>query len=487
MSVGKGGSYGLGKAVYEEASDCNMFVVYSIFEPSDKTDGHHARLFACATFDGHVWHREKCTGRALFGVHRNGQRGQPECRPIVDDMAHEIADEIGFTRMRNERGTSIMVVGSSIDIDKFRTAVERWWWPRVLSNKLTVELWVNTDPVRAPCPLDVADLEAHMTCYTMVEHGAQPDDSHVKKVRFRRFQGRHPGQLALKDIGDGRPDQADEVSDDLFQNSVALIRSGPLMVVQYLKILSAGDRKCVGVFLGSSDADEALHLSEPPSHDTWNPNSQRLRDAYPDDEVERELLQGLVRSILRRIKTNAKKFLQELNPKSEPPVAHGTRRLQQILASVMSARKLGLPPPPISHRDPFEIRNQEGRQNVDAESIATARVGIKLKEDALTESIPARVSIVPVVVLDDNMRRDGSGRIAVVSLRVDGEDVDPAVNTDGVDLVIRKDCERVLDVTSESFNRDYYASLDVVVADRSDQPLADGDSHVSRPESEDSA
>ncbi len=505
VSSGKGGSYGLGKAVYEEASDCNMFVVYSIFEPSAKTGGHHARLFACATFDGHWWKgnearsagsrdsaARKYTGRALFGVHEDRQGGQPVCRPIVDDMAHEIAEQVGFTRTRDEHGTSIMIIGSSIDIGEFRTAVEQWWWPRLLSNKLTVELCMDNDLVRAPAPLAVAELEAHITCYTMIEHSVPLSGPREKKLKFHRFQGLQPGQLALKGADDQQPIEADDSPDDLFQNSVALIRSGPLMVVKYLKLPSAGDQKGVGVFLGDPDADEALHLSEPPSHDTWNPNSQRLRDAYPDDQAKRELLQKLVERILRRIKEHTQKFLKDLNPKPEPPVARGSRRLEQILASVMSAEKLGRPPPPPVLPDPFEIRIREGRQSVGSESVATARVGIKLKEDASAERVLARVSVVPAVVLDDNRRRDGSGRIPLASFRVDGEEADLAsdgvdTHADGVDLVVWKDREIVVDVTSESFNSDYYASLDVVVAARSEAWSADDDPHAGRPESEESS
>ncbi len=64
----RGGSYGFGKEVYEETSDCNTFLVYSVFEPSAETNSSHARLFGCATFDGHTWSGVRYRGRALFGV-----------------------------------------------------------------------------------------------------------------------------------------------------------------------------------------------------------------------------------------------------------------------------------------------------------------------------------------------------------------------------------------------------------------------------------
>ena len=68
----RGGSYGFGKSVYEEASDSNMFIVYSVFKPNPDAApnevGSHARLFACATFKGHEVGKTKYRGRALFGV-----------------------------------------------------------------------------------------------------------------------------------------------------------------------------------------------------------------------------------------------------------------------------------------------------------------------------------------------------------------------------------------------------------------------------------
>lgn len=115
----RGGSYGFGKEVYEEASDCNTFLVYSVFEPSAETNGSHARLFGCATFDGHTWDDGvRYRGRALFGVCEENDLGQIECRPLVDKQAHDLAWRLGFEgRDRKDYGTSIMIVGSHMNLD----------------------------------------------------------------------------------------------------------------------------------------------------------------------------------------------------------------------------------------------------------------------------------------------------------------------------------------------------------------------------------
>ena len=131
----RGGSYGFGKGVYEESSDCNTFIVYSVYEPnpnSPSDPGSHARLFGCATFDGHTVGNTSFKGRALFGVYEKRQ-GQTECRPILDADAHRIARQLGFLeRGPTEYGTSIMIIGSTIELDALRAAVEDYWWQDLL-------------------------------------------------------------------------------------------------------------------------------------------------------------------------------------------------------------------------------------------------------------------------------------------------------------------------------------------------------------------
>ena len=59
VDAARGGSYGFGKTVYEQASDCHTFIVYSVFEPSGETDGHYSRLFVCSHFVGHAFSEDK--------------------------------------------------------------------------------------------------------------------------------------------------------------------------------------------------------------------------------------------------------------------------------------------------------------------------------------------------------------------------------------------------------------------------------------------
>ncbi len=468
VSSKRGGSYGFGKEVYEEASNCNTFFVYSVFEPHKKIRGGggggvHARFFGCATFDGHYGgDGVKYTGRALFGVEKKNERQQIECLPLVDAEAHEVASRLGFVkRDQGETGTSIMIVGSHVDMEEVKPAVEDYWWPRIQSNQLHVELWQGgdqgADEVSQPEPRQRPDLSPYIRCYSLIEESVPKEDGE-RIERLNSTYGAKPGQIALKALEPRDPDAAeDSVEDTYLENTIALIRSGPRMVVEYMNPGGAGAGRFVGVFVSDPEAEEALHLSEPPSHDAWNPNSQRLHDAYPESAEKSAAAQKIVESVLRRIKNRGREFQKSLTHTPPPVRVEGTRRLEQILARLMSAA--GPVPVPASRGDPFEVRIHERRVNGAAHSRLNAAVEVGLKQDAPVDSTRAVMSLYPAVVLDDALRRDPSERLPLASVTVNGTDV----KVDGFDvsLVIFKAQTTVVEVESACFERELYASLDV--------------------------
>ncbi len=346
----RGGSYGFGKEVYEEASDCNLFIVYSVFEPSRKGQeiGSHARLFACATFNGHEWKGGSYKGRALFGVHKKNDRDQIECRPLVDQQAHAVAERLGFeVRARDDYGTSIMILGAKMEMDEVRDALERHWWPRILSNQLSVELWHEDEAQKPPEPCANTDLKPYIDCYEMLQHDIKPKDTlQERKHILQPVNGSQLGSLALKGIE--IDPEADDDDEDELRNKIACIRNGPKMVVQYFDPGGRGDGNFTGVFVSHQDAEKALHLSEPPSHDSWNPESRRIQDAYLNKPDKRDQAKKVVESIIKRVKSHAQQFRKDLAPVTLPNPVPGTKKLARILADLMSVKGLGpiTPPPP---------------------------------------------------------------------------------------------------------------------------------------------
>ena len=454
----RGGSYGFGKSVYQASSDCRTFLVYSVFEPSPQTGGSHARLFGCSSFDGHSMEDgSEYTGRAWFGIPRDSDTGQKMCDPITDEAAHEMAMRLGFMRRNSDvLGTSIMIVGSEINMSKFREAVEDYWWPRIISDQLSVELWEGNDVVLPPPePLLRSELKPYVRCYELIESAGAPD-ADERRSRLNARQGIRRGALALKAIASDDIDNHDDPSTDThFSNTVALLRSGPRMVVEYMNTGGSSRASFAGTFVSHPDSEEALHLSEPLSHSAWNVNSDRLRIADPGHRQ-------LVTSILHTIKQQARKFQRELRPSQPGPPVVGPRKLGEILANIMSNKGLGTPRRPGTTNDPFEIRIYEGRVNAESESKITTTLSIRLREDAAMNDATALVSIKPTVVLDDNRRRDSSERLKLAHASVDDLQVSL---TNGADIStgISKHYATTVKAESESFHRDLYADLEVSV------------------------
>ena len=454
----RGGSYGFGKTVYQASSDCRTFLVYSVFEPKPETDGSHARLFGCSSFDGHrTEDGAEYTGRAWFGMPEVTESGQQKCDPITDEEAHDLAQHLGFMKRDvNDFGTSIMIVGSGINMDKFREAVEDYWWPRIVSDQLSVELWEGNNKVLlGPEPLERARLRPYIRCYELIEDNIAPEDDERKPVVYARH-GIRKGALALKALApNDLDDQEDPEKDTHFSNTVALVRSGPRMVVQYMDTGGRQQGDFAGTFVSHPDSEEALHLSEPPSHSAWNPNSERLRSANPS---YRQLVSG----ILNTIKQQTRRFQRELNPPQPPSPVAGTRKLGEILARIMSARGLGSSRPPGPTEDPFEMRIYDGRTNTATESAVTARIAIKLRDDSPIDDATALMSFRPTVVMDDNKRRDSSERLKLFRVSVNDDEIDCEDESD-VRLQIAKSSWVIVKAESECFDRDLYADLEVSV------------------------
>ena len=355
-----------------------------------------------------------------------------------------------------------MIVGSEINMDKFREAVEDYWWPRILSDRLSVELWEgNERELPPPEPRERSELKPYISCHDLVETDVSPKERQQKRSSLKAWNGKKRGTLALTALlPDDLSEEDSPENDTQFKNTVALIRSGPLMVVEYFDTGGRQQGNFTGVFLSHPDSEHALHLSEPPSHDAWNPNSRRLENSNPDDTNAQN--RKLVESIIASIKSLTRKFQKDLNPNPPPQTVGGTRRLEQILAGVMSAKIPGHSTPPPLTDDPFQIRINEGRTNTTMASAVTAKIEIRLKDDAPFDNAPAIVSVRPTVVVDDDLRRTSSERLILSDVVVNGDRFDIDGDSD-IPLSIYKHSSSTVEIESEEFDRDMYADLEVSV------------------------
>ena len=470
-SAERGGSYGFGKAVYEEASDSNMFIVYSVFDPHpDATEKDaHARLFICATFNGHQHGRGnvKYTGRALYGVHRKRQ-GYTLCRPVTDSDAHSTAQKLGFTRRdKNTPGTSIMIIGSKIDTDEIRAAIEDNWWPRMWSNMLSVELWHGDHSVDPPDPKKRSDLAPYTRGYSTLTEDIPLTPPDKKNELHQRASKGNPalkqGALYLTPLPES-DDESDRAEDDTYlRNTVALIRSGPKMVVEYMPPGGRAAAAFSGVFVSHPDIEKQLHLSEPPPHDTWNHNSPRLDEFYADDQEALTFNRRAVRTTIQKIKTRARNFRRDLAPLPTPTPVSGTPALRTILGRLISTPGGRRPPPPRPTPRPFDFgADGHRREIIGDQARIVARAELTLNERSDAESAEADVTFTPVILLDDDKRRDPDGYLSIDSASVNDQNVDvDAGNT--IRVKPSRQSMTVVQARTEKFARELYASVDVSV------------------------
>ena len=465
---GRGGSYGQGKAVYREASDSNMFIVYSVFKPHPKATepDAYARLYICATFDGHEHNNGTMyRGRALYGVHKKqGGEAYPLCRPIINEDAHRIAKQLGFMeRKDDEYGTSIMLVGSDIDINSLRTAIEDYWWPRMWSNLLSVELWDGDDEVKPPDPKKRSDLDPYTTCYSVIEESIPTKADQLERTLRKNSVGDIPSVTQGKLVATPLPeseDPSDKAEDDTdLENTVALIRSGPKMVVQYFDPRGLSNAKFAGVFVAHEDVEEQLHLSEPPLHDAWNPESYRLIKVYADRPELLMFNREVVGGILQKIKNNLREYRKKLSPAPDPVRVSGTRALTNILASILS--NPGHRPIPKPSPRPFNLRMDEQRLNDGQYAQVLTRSEIILNEKAETDSVRAEVSITPWLLMDDDLKRDRDDPLINEEAKVNGSPLPSGDNP--IVVMLSSKTPVAIETTSQRFDRELYAGVDIDV------------------------
>lgn len=469
MNVDKvtGGAFGFGKAVYQGLSNCNTFIVYSVFEPSDDTNQNHARLFVCSSFEGHVHNGANYTGRAWFGI-SDTEGGIAVCNPIVDDEAHEMAQRLGFRKREpDDLGTSIMIIGSNIDMERFRKAVEDYWWPRLISGKLSVEMQESTDEVLpSPEPLLREDLKPYIKGYEIIEHDV-PVEEDERKYKLQPSGGLQKGTLALKALEPDEPDAPDNPEDDTrFRNTVAIMRNNPRMVVEYLDTGGRQKGNFAGTFIAHPDSERVFRLSEPPSHGSWQPNSERLITAMNNNQIS-DVERRIVGSTINAIKRRSREFQKSISPSVAPTIVSGTRKLEQILGRIISGGDLAPKPPPPKPKDPFQLRINERRVNTNGSSQVVATVTISLSEDSPVDELDAVVNIRPTVVMDDNRTRSKSEDLDLSLIKVDNQPP-PSVNGNDVSVHISKSTLKTVVAESQKFDRDMEVDLTVSVRREND-------------------
>jgi len=330
---GSGGSYGFGKSVYSSSSAIQTIFAYTRFRNTD-SGKTQSRLFGCGYYATHEFKRSQFSGRAWLGSKpRRDQHGRLIVDPLVDESADRLAERLGFTaRKGTETGTTILVIDSSMDSNEIRIGIEDWWWPRLVEDRLDVEVIDAEGNATPPRPKKRIDLRPFIESYDIAQQRAVPQAGQQKFARLNKSHGRELGCCGFGVVP--LVDEGPIVREDR-ANTVALIRA-PLMVVAYQRF-SQSAPFVIGSYVASDEVDQQLKLSEPPAHDKWDPESGNLRDATGENGE-------IVEAVLSRVRANLRRFQAEAAPPA-PPKQKRLSVLERALASYFKSPGTGKEPP----------------------------------------------------------------------------------------------------------------------------------------------
>ena len=418
---GTGGSYGFGKSVYSSSSAMQTIFAYTRFKTADGKE--RTRVFGCGYYASHEFKKTTYSGRAWLGSKpRKDDQGRVIVDPLENAAADALAANLGFTpRGESDCGTSILIVDAAVDMAAIVRGVEDWWWPRLIENKLDVEVYDADGTLHLPRPKKNEGLKPFIEAFDIARSRAEPKNGTQKLFRPNAEAGVALGTCGFV-VVPVDVNGATVVSGDRC-NSVALIRA-PLMVVAY-KSVSESSPSIVGAYVApdGDEVDLALKKSEPPAHDRWDPESTNLRD-------ESGKSRKLVEAVLSRIRGGLRRFQSE----AAPPTPAKQRRLTQLeraLGSYFKPQGHGGAAPPESGPSPLHLEFMKqpfAEATEDGMLRLKSAFAVKLDDKSEEDEVDLRLRVNCPVLEDDNEEGDDLKlTIEVEGVTAKVDEVDPLI------------------------------------------------------------
>lgn len=319
-----GGTFGYGKAAFYLASRTRTIVVHTRCRHEGRIQ---SRLTAAALSHHYDVGSVRHTGRHWWGV----RSGDHVVEPFVDEEADRIAKSLGLPAFSNlETGTSICICSPAFDDGELKALGPlclRHLWPKLRSEKgrppINLSIRVSGHPVPVPDPAVTSPYDAFWRSLSRVRQGqGEPIRyqstvvGHVALERALTFPEHAPNAAA--------EDEAD--SHEVNPKHVALLRA-PELVVKYLdggRGLGSELLGFAGVFMASPEVDHVFAISEPPTHDDWQPKS-----------VADPKSRGIVTKTLRDVRRYCRDFATPKSPKTQAGDGHPLARLALEFAALL--------------------------------------------------------------------------------------------------------------------------------------------------------
>lgn len=333
-SGGLGGAFGFGKSAFIKSSKVRTAIAYTRFERSVDDDATR-RLIGFTWWGDHEAEGVAYEGRAMFGELKGGKLALP----LTDKHADKFAECLGMTNrsdLREDFGSSILLIEPVVDPLDLMAAVERNWWPALEDGREPMDVSIqNYDGSTIhPRPRLNKRLLPFINAYGIARGLKDPEDDRTERLassKWRERDGRTFGTLGLvldknfdrnideNDMGYGEPNSP----------TVALVRS-PRMVVEYKSFKSTLPIR--GVFLADPSIDEYLRQIEPPAHNSWTKNLTNQNVSVEARKV--------AKATMDRIKRSVQEFAQDFAPPTFAFTA-SLPLLNELLGGLFGGQGLG--------------------------------------------------------------------------------------------------------------------------------------------------
>lgn len=333
---GAGGSYGYGKAGLISGSRIRNVIAYTCFREREEEPGITRRLLGMTYWGMHAVDDRRYMGFASMSA---GQPGFIE--PFTNEDADAVAEGLGMSIRHpgtpEQLGTTFLLADPTIDPHDLVRAVERFWWPALIEGDFVVEVVDYDGTHMFPRPNRDPVLRTFIDAWEVATGVRDPGPSDRHSVLSGLTGVGEAGVLGLVADLEGwsyaeDASATDEEVEPVEHRSLVALTRGPRMVVEYLE-LGRSLPHLRGVFIADDSIDNALRLTEPKAHDSWQTKAQ-------DGELDSDAA-AIAANVIRKIRQTVNNHRAKLKPPPPPPDQIDLPLFNEIMKRVMSGAGRG--------------------------------------------------------------------------------------------------------------------------------------------------
>ncbi|MET7283826.1 hypothetical protein ABZS29_36690 [Kribbella sp. NPDC005582] len=280
-----GGTYGFGKGIFYLVAKAGAVLLHTRCATDE---GLQTRLIGCALWKSYIG-QENAEEKRYTGRHWWGDASSGIVEPLIGEAADQVAQRLGLRPFGvDETGTTVVIIDPVLDDLDPQQAAEyvaetiAWHlWPKMLATDgrrppMNFKVRCDGAEVSVPDPESTRPLDLFVAAYRQLAVGGA-------QTLACRSPKRTLGQLGLaKRLGPTVEATMASLTAgiDGLVHHVCLMRPAELVVTYHKgpkppsEVLSYA-----GVFRADTGMDDVYARAEPPTHDSWNPQSLQLPES----------------------------------------------------------------------------------------------------------------------------------------------------------------------------------------------------------------